>query len=62
MSKFEVGDLVRYKGIPLPVGLVTIVYDSKVKTTYNVTWIMQGKYPKKYDTCEEDYCMEKVTI
>lgn len=62
MRKFEVGDLVRYKDIPLPVGLVTKVYDSKVKTTYNVTWIAQGKYPKIMDTCEEDYCMQKVTL
>jgi heat shock protein HspQ len=56
---FQVGDLVRYREQPY-VGIVVKVHTG-VKTTYTVSWISQGPYVKKGDTCEEGYYMEKVT-
>lgn len=57
---FELGDLVRYRKQPLPIGVITKVWTA-VKVTYNVTWLAQGKYVKITDTCEEAYYLEKVT-
>lgn len=57
---FELGDLVRYRKQPLPIGVITKVWTA-VKVTYNVTWIVQGKHVKISDTCEETYYLEKVT-
>jgi hypothetical protein len=57
---FELGDLVRYRNQPLPIGVVTKVWTA-VKVTYNITWIVQGKHVKISDTCEEAYCLDKVT-
>lgn len=57
---FELGDLVRYRNLPLPIGVITKVW-KVVKVTYNVTWIVQGKHVKISDTCEEAYYLEKVT-
>ncbi len=59
-TEFEVGDLVQYKQQGLPIGIVVKVYRG-VKTTYDVTWIVQGKRAKIGDTCEEAYYMQKVT-
>jgi hypothetical protein len=59
-TEFEVGDLVQYKQQGLPIGIVVKVYRG-VKTTYDVTWIVQGKRVKISDTCEEAYYMQKVT-
>ena len=59
-TEFEVGDLVQYKQQGLPIGIVVKIYRG-VKTTYDVTWIVQGKRVKISDTCEEAYYMQKVT-
>mgnify|MGYP007100240241 CR=1 FL=1 len=59
-TKFETGDLIRYYNQPLPIGVVTKVWTA-VKVTYNITWIVQGKHVKISDTCEEAYCLQKVT-
>lgn len=59
-TEFEVGDLVQYKQQGLPIGIVVKIYRG-VKTTYDVTWIVQGKRAKISDTCEEAYYMQKVT-
>jgi heat shock protein HspQ len=56
---FQIGDLVKYRNHPY-VGIVVKVHTG-VKTTYTVSWISQGPYVKKGDTCEESYYMEKVT-
>ena len=56
---FELGDLVRYRNQPLPIGVITMGWKA-VKVTYNVTWIVQGKHVKISDTCEETYYLEKV--
>ena len=58
-TEFEVGDLVQYKNAGLPIGIVIKVYRG-VKTTYDVTWIVQGQRAKISNTCEEAYYMQKV--
>ena len=58
--EFEIGDLVQYKNAALPIGIIIKVYRG-VKTTYDVTWIAQGKHVKIGNTCEETYYLQKVT-